>query len=470
MSSSATSALRNRESGRRNDAKHRGKAVENSLFGVATLGSNRLNLQQIYEIERLYSTHPAVQAARSVLQAQLFSGGIALFRDGVVQSVVKDGKSQKANNGSGSGSGSGNGSTASTQVPSEKGDDDQSGVKEAFHRHLATHWLAFAREVCDCFLKWGLCVVVFDLESEEPSKKAARLAKEEEGIKLPGDSRKRGRSDVVAKRLIPKVPVLGTYEVAYEHIGRFGYTRQFKVYAQVPGQATQEDEQAVVHIRQEPDGVGNLNSPMASVYELGSFVHSITELAMVAEISRATPQIITQLRPPMKTQGLDPGALFFDSDSRNVASGQDSEESQSAARALETQAHLCKIINSLQTTARDPGQSGSSSATHSYSPPDIQPKLFTIPKGTASLGIEPPHALGKHASPTSHFSCCCMLFRILPLWQTKSWLRATNPKREQTWKLCSDLGLSKSPPPSVSRPVWSSKAATRASPVNSFNC
>lgn len=464
MASSASSALRNRESGRRNDAKHRGKAVENNLFGVATLGSNRLNLQQIYEIERLYSTHPAVQAARSVLQAQLFSGGIALFRDGVVQSVVKDGK--KANNGSGSGSG--NGSAASTQVPSEKGDDDQSGIKEAFHRHLATHWLAFAREVCDCFLKWGLCVVVFDLESEEPSKKAARLAKEEEGIKLPGESRKRGQSEVVAKRLIPKVPTLGTYEVAYDHVGRFGYTRQFKVYAQTPGQAMQEDEQAVVHIRQEPDSVGNLNSPMASVYELGSFVHSITELAMVAEISRATPQIITQLRPPMKTQGLDPGALFFDSESRNVASGQDSEESQSAARALETQAQLCKIINSLQTTAREPGQSGSSSASHSYQPPDIQPKLFTIPKGMCTT---PNHPITPTPLPNPHHptpSSCC--FCILPLWQTKSSRQATNPKREQTWKLCNVSELSKSQPHLEYQRVWSSKAATRASPVNSFNC
>lgn len=376
MSSSATVAVRNRDNGRRADAKHRGKAVDRDFLGVANLGANRLNISQIYEIERLYSTHPAVQAARTVLHAQLFSGGIALFRDGKAQSVMKESnKSQRT----GASSSSSSSSSAPTRAPSEAG-DDSNGVKEAFHRHLSTHWLNFAKDVCDSFLKWGVCVVVLDLESEDPVKRAARLAKAEEGITAP--TRKRADPSV-SKRLIPKVPVLGTYEIGFDHVGRFGYTRTYKVYAQTPGQSMQEDEQAIVFVRQEPDGVGNVNSPLASVYELGSFVHSITELAMVAEVSRATPQIVTQLRPPQKNAGLDPGALFFDSESRNVQAGQDTDESQSAARALEMQAQLCQIINRLQTTNREGGQPGSSSTQHTYQPPDIQPKLFTIPKGNA---------------------------------------------------------------------------------------
>ena len=380
MASSATAALRNRNNGRRSDPKHRGKAVDQSFLGVANLGANRLNVAQIYEIERLYSTHPAVQAARTVLHAQLFSGGVALFRDGKVQTVKKtatSAKTQRIGDGSSSTASS---SAQSTRAPSEAGDDPNAGgIQEAFHRHLSTHWLSFAKDVCDSFLKWGYVVVVFDLESEEPAKRAARLAKAEEGISAP--SRKRSEPSVV-KRLIPKVPTLGTYEVGYDHVGRFGYTRTFKVYAQIPGQTMQEDEQAIVFMRQNPDSVGNVNSPLAAVYELGSFVHSITELAMVAEVSRATPQIVTQLRPPQKNQGLDPGALFFDSESRNVQAGQDTEESQTAAHALEMQAQLCRIINNLQTTHRESGQHGSSSsATHSFHPHDIQPKLFTIPKG-----------------------------------------------------------------------------------------
>ena len=377
MSSSATVALRNRDNGRRAEQKHRGKAVDQNFLGVANMGSNRLNVSQIYEIERLFSTHPAIQAARTVLHAQLFSGGIALFRDGKAQNVINESKSRRIGSNNG-GSSSSSSSSAPTRAPSEAG-DEANGVKETFHRHLSTHWLEFAKDVCDSFLKWGVCAIVFELETQDPVKRAAMLAKAEE--RISGPVRKRSESSA-SKRLVPKVPMLGTYEIGFDYVGRFGYTREYKVYAQVPGQSMQEDDQAIVFVRQAPDSVGNINSPLAAVYELGSFVHSITELAHVAEISRATPQIITQLRPPPKTAGLDPGALFFDSESRNIQSGQDNDESQSAARALEMQAQLCKIINNLQTTNREPGAPGSSSAANgTYHPPDIQPKLFTIPKG-----------------------------------------------------------------------------------------
>ena len=384
---SATQAVRNRENSRRSEGKHRGKSVDSGFLGVANLGSNRLNVQQIYAIEGLFNTHPAVQAAKTVLHSQLFSGGVALYRDGKAQSVIRESKQPKTASSSSSSSSPVSNSSQPTRTPSESGDSEGSGIKEAFHRHLSTHWLAFARDVCDSFLKWGLCVVIFDLEEEDIAKKAARLAKEEERISAP--KKKRVEPDS-SKRLIPRVPTLGTYEVGFDYVGRFGYTRKYKVYAQTPTQTQQEDEQAFVYVRNDPDSSGNVNSPLASVYELGSFVHSITELAMVAEISRATPQIVTQLRPPAKSNGLDPGALFFDSESRNVQSGQDTEESQSAARALEMQAQLCSIINKLQTTNRESGQPGSSSATHStsYMSHDIQPKLFTIPKGMCAFVIE----------------------------------------------------------------------------------
>ena len=435
MASSATTALRNRDNGRRSDQKHRGKAVDQSFLGVSNLGANRLNIAQVYEIERLYATHPAVQAARTVLHAQLFSGGLTLFRDGKAQSVKKDkAKSQKTNTLPPSSS-SPSSSSAPTRAASEAGDDGNSGVLEAFQKHLSTHWLSFAKDVADSFLKWGYAVVVFDLESEDPAKRAARLAKEEEGISAP--SRKRSEPSIT-KRLIPRVPTLGTYEVGYDHTGRFGYTREFKVYAQIPGQSMQEDDQAVVFIRQDPDSVGNVNSPLASVYELGSFVHSITELAMVAEVSRATPQIVTQLRPPVKTTGLDPGALFFDSESRNVQSGQDTEESQSAAHALEMQAQLCRIINNLQTTNRESGQPGASSSSHSYQPPDIQPKLFTIPKGMCTTL---PGLVMQSNSPPPRIFLTHLYLRNS---QTKNSPRATSQRRGPIWRHSKGLRLSKS--------------------------
>lgn len=98
------------------------------------------------------------------------------------------------------------------------------------------------------------------------------------------------------------------------------------------------------------DGVGNLNSPLATVYEQGSFVAALTELAFTAELSRAQPSIVTQLRKAEKGAQLDAGALFFDQESRNVANDQEGEESQQAARNLEMQARLCEVMYAALST------------------------------------------------------------------------------------------------------------------------
>jgi hypothetical protein len=92
------------------------------------------------------------------------------------------------------------------------------------------------------------------------------------------------------------------------------------------------------------DSVGNINSPLSTVYEQGSFIASLIELAFTAEVSRSQPQIVTQLRKPEKGTQLDAGALFFDAESRNIANDQEGEESGQAARALEMQARLCDIM------------------------------------------------------------------------------------------------------------------------------
>jgi len=68
----------------------------------------------------------------------------------------------------------------------------------------------------------------------------------------------------------------------------------------------------------------------------------------VAEVSRSTPQVTTQMRKPDKQTALDAGALFFDSESRTVAANQGNEDSQNAAKQLETQAQLCRIMCASQ--------------------------------------------------------------------------------------------------------------------------
>ena len=119
-------------------------------------------------------------------------------------------------------------------------------------------------------------------------------------------------------------------------------------------------------------------SPIASIFELGSFVNALTELAFTAEVARSTPSIVTQVRKPEKGAALDTGALFFDTESRNVQAGQEAEESQQAARVLELQARLAKEINKVQQWDR--GAPVQTDAGRSVVPPDITPKLFTLPK------------------------------------------------------------------------------------------
>ena len=66
--------------------------------------------------------------------------------------------------------------------------------------------------------------------------------------------------------VVPVVPLLGTYEIAYVHGGRQGYTREYLVYSNLPGQGTREDEEARVFVKQHPDSIGNVNSPLESVF------------------------------------------------------------------------------------------------------------------------------------------------------------------------------------------------------------
>ena len=233
--SSVNAIKSSRASGsRRTATKHGGKSLSAPTLGVHTsdLGDHRLNISQIYSLDAMYHNHPAVQAARTVLHSQLLSGGVRLMRDGEPAKVVKFGE-------------------RSADGSSKK------GITIDFQRHLDEHWLPFARDIIDCFLKWGLCAVVFDVLPEDTQRLAMSQLKRELGVS-PGDKRKEPES---AKVIVPHVPQLGTYDVAYSTDGRYGYTRQYFLYNNSPGHATRVDETAMVHIRQHPDSVGNVNSP-----------------------------------------------------------------------------------------------------------------------------------------------------------------------------------------------------------------
>jgi hypothetical protein len=59
-------------------------------FGIRGFehAEHRLNHAQMHALDAMYHTHPAVQAARTVLHAQLLSGGLKLMRGGEILQEV----------------------------------------------------------------------------------------------------------------------------------------------------------------------------------------------------------------------------------------------------------------------------------------------------------------------------------------------------------------------------------------------
>ena len=267
------------------------------LASTGRPGEFKLAADQMAALQALYTSSPAITAARSVLRGQLFGGGIVLRRNG-----------------------------------------EDVKLTPQFQKYLSSKWLSFAGDVLDSFLCWGLCVVAYD-EDMELKRRAKRSAAR--GVKT---------EPVIA----PLVPPMETHEVAYRQVGRMGYIRDFVVYnLAAPIHATKLDEDSRVFIREQPDSVGNVISPMSKVFELGSFVTALTELALTSEITNARPRMWTQQAKADKGQGIESNQLFFDSESRQVQSDLDSETNAEQARALAMQSQLVNIINKLQHRKED---------------------------------------------------------------------------------------------------------------------
>ena len=375
-----TSAVRLRSEGQRKppSIKRTPNGLLQSSFGVPTdsHAEHRLNLQQVHAIENMFQSNPVVQAARTVLSGQLLSGGISLRKDG------KDVE-----------------------------------LTPAFKDHLNEVWIPFAQEVVDCFLKWGFVVVSYE-DDDNATKSASIMSKRRkiEGgpprVRSAKAARDEAKASSIAPVTVPVVPALGTYEVAFRMGGRKGYKREYVVYSNNPSSGTREDDEARIIVRQHPDQVGNINSPLASVFDLGSFVGAITELALVAEASRARPRMVTQMQKK-ESNAMDPGNLFFDSESRAVQAGADADESAAQAKALQLQQAMCDVINRLQTKHHGSDHdsnsfhgAGSSKLAnkHGYAPPEVTPTLFHLPKAhTKSKRIRLPCACNIALTPVRVF-------------------------------------------------------------------
>lgn len=354
-------ALSVRNRGKRVASKRKGAEPFNvgPSIGLASTGKPgefKLNHGMMEAIQQLYTSSPAIAAARSVLRGQLLGGGIVLRRGG-----------------------------------------EDVTLKPEFQRYLSSKWLGFAGDVLDSFLCWGLCVVAYD-EDLDLKRQAQRVAA------------KGAKPEPV---LAPMVPPRECIEIAFRQTGKMGYSRQYIVYCMAgPVHVTKTDDDARVFIRQQPDAMGNVISPMATVFEMGAQIQALNELALTAEITLARPRIWTQERVKKDGQQVETQNLFFDSESRQIQTDLDNTDNAQQTRTLAMQTQLIQIINRLQQSKTDNPNGfdhvrgsfsgkGVASGSTSHVPPEVAPSVFNVPKVSLSstFTLPTPHNFSPVPAP-----------------------------------------------------------------------
>ena len=290
-----------------------------------------MNENQKRALETLFRSSSAVTTCRNLLAGRLFSVGLQLTRNGQLIELTP-----------------------------------------AFQHHLNTVWLDFARAVLDSYLTWGMCVVAL----EEPP---------ESNLFGRTQSKKRPREP-----LIPIVPPPDTYDVSFLASGRMGYLRTYKVYSSAPHHATKADEESHVFVCEPPTPEGDYSSPTASIFGLASFVESIQDLAMQAEMVNTRPRVFAQPRKEDSNKGVADSSLFFDSMSRNLQNDQEGEDSRAKASLMAMQVRLCEAINEVQTRGSDHVKFGK--LPDAPTKQEVTPGIFTLPVGLDMVNNSTGHA------------------------------------------------------------------------------
>jgi len=296
-------------------------------------------------------------------------------------------------------------------------------LKPVFARHLEDVWCPFARDVIDNFLMFGFVLVSLEKEPPPPfanftkGKQLAStssMAPRRQGANREAPSAAEARAKVPppitddarldkrindnkvngAVNLVPTVPDLGQYEVSFVHTGESNYQREYRVFSTNSDSVYRQDFSSELFFKSQPDAAGNLRSPVATVFQSASFISSLEDLALQAEVVRARQLLVTQ--PAMRNQGnnnLDPGNLFFDSESRAVQASSASDEDTAQAQNLATTAKLMQMINRMQTTDQTGRERPAASGGVTHVPPPMPPQLFTCPERQQVVpGVRPPEA------------------------------------------------------------------------------
>ena len=384
VSKRMSSGLDLRKRGTRKDPQTQAKKQRGRLgdplnaIDAGSPGEIRISSDTMIAIQHLYNSSPSIQAARAILLGQLLGSGVVVRREG-----------------------------------------RDVNLKPVFARHLEDVWVPFARAVIDHFLMFGFVLVSLEKESPPPFAnfvKGKQLAatssmapRTRQGATkeapTPAEVRARGSPAITddarldkrindnklrnsSGNLVPTVPDLGQYEVSFVHVGESNYQREYRVFSTNSDSVYRQDFSSELFFKSQPDAAGNVCSPVATVFQSASFISSLEELALQAEVVRARQLLVTQ--PAMRNQGnqnLDPSNLFFDSESRAVQASAASDEDTAQAQNLATTAKLMQMINRMQTTDQTGRERPGASGGVTHVPPPMPPQLFTW----CVLRIKPMH-------------------------------------------------------------------------------
>lgn len=301
-----------------------------------------IDQQQFGILQNLFETHPTLVAAKNVLESRLLSGGLNLRRNGTSVDMTPE-----------------------------------------FRQHVDDHWTQFARDVIGAFLVGGFVVISYEEEAPECATTRRRHKRARVRAGANGDGGYGGGSAAPRRRnIVPVVAPTDTYKVGFEMGGRAGYQRVYKVYKTEMGNTLDVDDEAILFVRDAPDNRGNINSPMAAVFHISAFVDGLINMASIAEVSRAQPALVTQLKKTDTQNGVAPADMFFDSESRGIGRDQAEDDNAANARALQLQLQLCSILNQAGMGGPQ-AQIGPSGARGAGSSSDnaggVSNRLFTLP-------------------------------------------------------------------------------------------
>lgn len=306
--------------------------------------------QQLRVLQNLFETHPTLVAAKNVIESRLLAGGLTLRRNGQVVDLTPE-----------------------------------------FRQHINDHWTQFARDAIGAFLVGGFVVVSYEDEVPECATtrrrhKRARFQKDYKSAK--DDSTIAAANGLLRQNVVPIVAPSDSYKLAFEMGGRAGYQRVYKVYKSEIDNGLGIDDEAMLFIRDSPDNNGNVNSPMAAVHHISSFVDGLINMASIAETSRAQPPLVTQIKKVDTHNGVAPADMFFDSESRGISRDQSHEDNAHNARALQMQLQLCAILNQASVGGPRAQMGPSTSSGAPTGAGEAASRLFTLPSDQEMV----PHA------------------------------------------------------------------------------